>query len=88
MQVGHNYLVKNFNPEAISGFLSLRGYQISPDKGLEIICFNTEQNLKKNLPELKKVFSDYQEKFNCMISFEKGVENKEMLKNNLKFKNE
>ena len=78
MQVGHNYLAENFKPNDISGFLSLKGYHISPDKGLGIICFDSQKNLEKNFSYLKKIFADYQERFNCRITFDTGIENKEM----------
>ena len=81
MQVGHDYLTQNFDPDSLSGFISLKGYHISPDKGLGIITFDTQKNLEKNVPELKKVFSDYEQRFNCKIIFDTGIENKEMFIN-------
>ena len=81
MHVGHNYLTENFEPLTLPGFISLKGYHISPDKGLGIITFDTQKNLEKNLPNLKTLFSDYELRFNCKILYDTGIENKDMFIN-------
>ena len=81
MHIGHNFLIENFDTDSIPGFLSLKGYHLTPDKGLGIICFDTQQNLQKNIPVIKEMFADYQDRFNCKITFDTGIENHDLFIN-------
>ena len=81
MLIGHNFLIENFDTNSLPGFLSLKGYHLTPDKGLGIICFDTQQNLQKNIPVVKEMFADYQDRFNCKITFDTGIENHDLFIN-------
>ena len=72
---------ENFDTDSLPGFLSLKGYHLTPDKGLGIICFDTQQNLQKNIPVVKEMFADYQDRFNCKITFDTGIENHDLFIN-------
>ena len=52
MHVGHQYMAQTFDPKQFDGLLELQTFHISPDKGLGIFTFDSQENMAKNLPNL------------------------------------
>ena len=78
MHVGHQYVAQSFDPKTLKGLLELQAYHISPDKGLGIFTFDNQANLEKKLPDIKKFFKDYEDRFSCKASIETGIINSEL----------
>jgi hypothetical protein len=78
MHIGHQYVAANFDPTVIKGLLEMKGYHISPDKGVGIFTFNNQSNLEKHLPGMKSFFKDYEDRFSCKCSIETGITNEEL----------
>ena len=78
MHIGHNFMAENLDVNKLTGFMSLRAYHISPNRGLGVMCFDNQKNLEKNMSVLKDIFIDYEERFNCKITIDTGIENREL----------
>ena len=78
MHIGNNFLSENLDVNILSGFISLRAYHITPNKGLGVMCFDSQKNLEKNMIPLKEIFSDYEDRFNCKITIDTGIENRDL----------
>ena len=78
MHIGHQYVAENFDPTVIKGLLEMKGYHISPDKGVGIFTFNNQSNLEKHLPNMKSFFKDYEDRFSCKSTIETGIANSEL----------
>ena len=53
----------------------MKGYHISPDKGVGIFTFNNQSNLEKHIPGMKSFFKDYEDRFSWRCSIETGITN-------------
>ena len=59
MHIGHQYMAQTFDPKQFNGLLELQTFHISPDKGLGIFTFDNQENMAKNLPNLKDFNKDF-----------------------------
>ena len=78
MHVGHQYVASNFDPSTLNGLIAVDAYHISPDKGLGIFTFDNQENMQKNLPNLKAFNKDYEDRFSCKITVDTGIVNPEL----------
>ena len=78
MHVGHQHMAQTFNPKQLKGLLELQTFHISPDKGLGIFTFDNQENMQKNLPNLKAFNKDYEDRFSCKINVDTGIVNPEL----------
>ena len=78
MHVGHQHMAQTFDPKQFKGLLELQTFHISPDKGLGIFTFDNQENMQKNLPNLKAFNQDYEDKFSCKITVDTGIVNPEL----------
>ena len=78
MHVGHQYVASNFDPETLKGLVAVDAYHITPDKGLGIFTFDNQENMSKNLPNLKAFNKDYEDRFSCKITVDTGIVNSEL----------
>ena len=78
MHVGHQYMADNFDPKTFNGLLEFKSFHITPDKGLGIFTFDNQENMAKNLPNLKAFNKDYEDRFSCKITVDTGILNSEL----------
>ena len=78
MHVGHQHMAQTFDPKQFKGLLELQTFHISPDKGLGIFTFDNQENMQKNLPNLKAFNKDYEDRFSCKIIVATGIVNPEL----------
>ena len=78
MHVGHQHMAQTFDPKQFKGLLELQTFHISPDKGLGIFTFDNQENMQKNLPNLKAFNKDYEDRFSCKIIVDTGIVNPEL----------
>ena len=78
MHVGHQHMSQTFDAKQFKGLLELQTFHISPDKGLGIFTFDNQENIQKNLPNLKYFNKDYEDRFSCKITVDTGIVNPEL----------
>ena len=78
MHVAHQHMAQTFDPKQFKGLLELQTFHISPDKGLGIFTFDNQENMQKNLPNLKDFNKDYEDRFSCKITVDTGIVNPEL----------
>ena len=71
-------MAQTFDPKQFKGLLELQTFHISPDKGLGIFTFDNQENMQKNLPNLKAFNKDYEDRFSCKIIVDTGIVNPEL----------